>query len=178
MRRAAGGVCAALTLSLLAPPVGAATSTVERVGNVGQIALPATGLLVAALHHDRKGVLQLAESFGATMAVVYILKPTVDRTRPNGGSQSFPSGHSASAFSGAAFLQLRYGWAYGVPAYAFASYVGWSRVYAKEHWTSDVVAGAALGIGGALAFTRRYHKVAVQPIAGWRELGVTVHASW
>ncbi len=176
--RAAGGVCAALVLSLVAPPAGAATSTVERVGNVGQIVLPATGLLVAVIHHDRKGALQLAESFGATMAVVYILKPTVDRTRPNGGSESFPSGHSAAAFSGASFLQLRYGWAYGLPAYALATYVGWSRVYAKEHWTSDVVAGAALGIGGALAFTRRYHKVVVEPVAGRRELGLMVHASW
>jgi membrane-associated phospholipid phosphatase len=178
VRAAAGGASAALALALLAPATAAAASTSQRLGDVGQIALPATGLVVAALHHDGKGVLQLAESLGATMAVVYVLKPTVDRTRPNGGSQSFPSGHTASAFSGAAFLQLRYGWAYGVPACAAAAYVGWSRVHAKQHWTSDVLAGGALGIGGALAFTRRYHKLVLQPVAGRRELGLFVHAAW
>ena len=58
------------------------------------------------------------------MAVVYVLKPLVDRTRPDGGHQWFPSGHTASAFAGAAFLQMRYGWALGAPAYAVASFVG------------------------------------------------------
>jgi membrane-associated phospholipid phosphatase len=178
VRRAAGAATAVLALALLAPADARATSTGERVGNVGAIALPATGLVVAALHHDRKGALQLAEAYAATMAVVYVLKPTIDRTRPNGGGQSFPSGHAASAFAGAAFLQLRYGWAYGVPACALAAYVGYSRVHAKEHWTSDVLAGGALGIGGALAFTRRHHELVLQPLAGRRELGLLVHATW
>ena len=75
------------------------------------------------------------------MAVVYVLKPIVDRQRPDGGSQSFPSGHSASAFAGAAFLQRRYGWSYGAPAYAVATFVAYSRVESKRHWTSDVIAG-------------------------------------
>jgi membrane-associated phospholipid phosphatase len=178
VRRAAGGATAVLALALLAPAEAGAVSTGERIGDVGAIALPAMGLVAAALHHDRKGALQLAEAYAATMAVVYVLKPTIDRTRPNGGGQSFPSGHAASAFAGAAFLQLRYGWAWGLPAGAAAAYVGYSRVHAKEHWTSDVLAGGALGIGGALAFTRRYHKLALQPVAGRRELGLFVHATW
>ena len=119
-RRASAVVAVAL---LAAPGAAFAKSTTETLGDVGQIVLPATGLAVAAFHRDGKGVVQLAEAFGTTLAVVYILKPTVDRTRPNGGSQSFPSGHAASAFAGAAFLQIRYGWGWGVPAYAAAAFV-------------------------------------------------------
>jgi membrane-associated phospholipid phosphatase len=178
-RRRAPPVAGALAaLLLLTPPLGAATSTVGRLGDVGAIALPVTGLAVAALHEDGKGVRQLAEAYAATMAVVYILKPTIDRTRPNGGSQSFPSGHTASAFAGAAFLQLRYGWAWGAPAYAAATFVGYSRVHVKAHWTTDVLAGGALGIAGNLVFTRRFHKVVVQPVAGRQTLGLALYASW
>src|SRR5512143_674389 len=116
---------AVAAVMLLAPTIALGKSTTETLGDVGQVALPATGLAVSLLHKDKKGVVQLAEAFGTAMAVVYTLKPTVDRTRPNGGSQSFPSGHAASAFAGAAFLQIRYGWSYGVPAYAAATFVAY-----------------------------------------------------
>ena len=72
---------------------------------------------------DHHGLGQLGLAYASTMAVVYILKPIVDRTRPDGDGQSFPSGHAASAFVGAAFLQRRYGWRFGVPAYALANLV-------------------------------------------------------
>jgi membrane-associated phospholipid phosphatase len=165
-------------LALLAPPAALAKSTTEKIGDAGQIALPAAGLVAAALHKDGKGALQLAEAFGSTMIVVYVLKVSIDRTRPNGGGQSFPSGHTASAFSGAAFLQLRYGWAYGVPAYLAAAFVGYSRVESKQHWTSDVLAGGALGIAGNLVFTRRYHNVVVAPVLQPRTVGVAISVTW
>ena len=101
-----------------------------------------------------------------------------DEKRPDGGSQSFPSGHSASAFAGAAFLQMRYGWSYGVPAYALATFVAWSRVESKRHWTKDVVAGGAIGIASNLVFTRRFSKLAVQPALVPRGAGLTLSATW
>ena len=179
-RRRVGRRLAAIAvagLTLFAPSSALGESTAETLGDVGQIALPATGLAVALLHKDKKGVAQLAEAFGTTMAVVYTLKPVVNRTRPNGGSQSFPSGHAASAFAGAAFLQMRYGWACGVPAYAAAAFVAYSRVEAKQHWTSDVIAGGAIGIASNLPFTRR-HKVSVQPLLGPRTVGIMIGARW
>ena len=112
------------------------------------------------------------------MALVYILKPIVDRTRPDGGSQSFPSGHSASAFAGAAFLQRRYGWSYGVPAYAIATFVAYSRVESKRHYTSDVIAGGAIGIASNLVFTHRFTKVTVQPVVVRRGAGLTFDLRW
>jgi membrane-associated phospholipid phosphatase len=155
-----------------------ARSTTQTVGDVGQVAIPATALLAAGIHSDGRGVVQLAESLGTSLAVVYTLKPTIDRRRPDGGRYSFPSGHAAAAFAGASFLHLRYGWAWGAPAYAAAVFVGYSRVESKQHFTSDVVAGGAIGIASNLVFTRRYRKVHVTPLVGAGTVGLGLHASW
>jgi membrane-associated phospholipid phosphatase len=172
------GMAALAALTLVCPTGAWAKSTTEKIGDAGQIVLPAAGLVAAALHKDGKGALELVEAFGSTMIVVYVLKVSVDRTRPNGGGQSFPSGHTASAFSGAAFLQQRYGWAYGVPAYLAAAFVGYSRVESRNHWTSDVLAGGALGIAGNLVFTRRYHNVVLTPVLGPHSVGIAISATW
>ena len=171
----------ASTFVLLATLAGsrvAPADTVETLGSIGAIALPASGLVAAVAHKDGRGALQLAEAYGTAMAVVYVLKPIIDRQRPDGGRQSFPSGHAASAFGGAAFLQRRYGWSYGAPAYAVATFVAWSRVEAKRHWTSDVIAGGAIGIASNLVFTHKRSRVAVQPTLGPRGAGLTVEARW
>jgi undecaprenyl-diphosphatase len=77
-----------------------------------------------------------------------------DRPRPHRvrtpASSSFPSGHASSAFTAAGVL------AQGDPLwplyYGLAAVVASSRVYVKMHHASDVIAGAALGVGiGALA---------------------------
>jgi len=169
---------ALVILATLAGATAAPADTVETLGSIGAIALPVSGLVAAAGHKDGKGALQLAEAYGAAMAVVYILKPAVDRQRPDGGSGSFPSGHSASAFAGAAFLQRRYGWSYGAPAYAVATFVAWSRVESKRHWTSDVIAGGGIGIAGNLIFTRRFSRVTVAPTVVARGAGLTLELRW
>jgi PAP2 superfamily len=74
------------------------------------------------------------------------LKYSINETRPNGGSHSFPSGHAAVSFTGAEFIRKEFGWGWGVSAYAAASFVAWSRVEADKHYTHDVLAGAAIGI--------------------------------
>jgi membrane-associated phospholipid phosphatase len=165
-----------LVVSLGAGQAGA--DTVSRVGDVAAIALPAGAAAGAIVAHDHKGLAQLAESYASAMAVAYILKPVVDRTRPNGGHQSFPSGHATSAFAGAAFLQRRYGWAFGLPAYVLASYVAYSRVEAKEHYTTDVLAGAAIGIGANLVFTHPREHVAVALDMGRGHAGCSLALAW
>ena len=45
----------------------------------------------------------------------------------------------------ATFIQQRYGWQYGLPAYVAASYVGYTRVASDQHYLEDVLAGAAIG---------------------------------
>ncbi len=151
---------------------------VSRAGDVAAIVLPAGAAGGALLAQDHKGLAQLAEAYASAMGAVYVLKPVVDRTRPDGGHQSFPSGHATSAFAGAAFLQIRYGWALGIPAYAVASYVGYSRVEAKRHYTSDVVAGAAIGIATNLAFTHPREHVAVALDMGRGHAGCSLAVAW
>jgi membrane-associated phospholipid phosphatase len=165
-----------LTLSLAAGDVCA--DAVERAGDVGAILLPAGAAVGALLAKDKEGLRQEAVAYAVTMAVVFILKPTVDRTRPNGGHYSFPSGHSASAFAGAAFLQRRYGWKLGVPAAIAASFVGYSRVESNNHYTSDVVAGAAIAIAANLVFTHPRRKVHVAFDAGRDHVGTRVTFVW
>jgi membrane-associated phospholipid phosphatase len=82
------------------------------------------------------------------------LKLAAPRDRPNGGGRSFPSGHSSATFASATVLGEHYGWKVGVPAYAVAGFIGWTRVRDREHWLSDVIFGSALGIVAGKTVTR------------------------
>lgn len=80
----------------------------------------------------------------------HFVKQGVGRERPNGnGENSFPSGHTASAFMAAEFLHQEYKdvnpWI-GYAGYFVATATGTLRMYNNKHWFSDVVAGAGFGI--------------------------------
>jgi membrane-associated phospholipid phosphatase len=82
--------------------------------------------------------------------ISYTVKHTAKVERPDGSSKnSFPSGHTTTAFAAAEFLRQEYKdvspW-YGVAGYAIAATTGALRVYNNRHWVSDAVAGAGLGI--------------------------------
>ena len=66
-------------------------------------------------------------------------------------TSAFPSGHATAGFTTAAFLSRADP---GPPWYLFAGLVAFSRVYVRLHHTSDVVAGAALGMAFGLAARR------------------------
>jgi membrane-associated phospholipid phosphatase len=118
-------------------------------GDILQIALPTTALGMTLSEPDNTGTQQWLESFVTTTVVTQTLKYSINRERPNGGDLSFPSGHTSSAFHGAAFIHRRYGDQYAIPAYLLASLVGYSRVDAGVHYWSDVLAGAAIGIAAS-----------------------------
>jgi membrane-associated phospholipid phosphatase len=155
------------------------TDYFEVAGDIGQYALPATGLGIALVKKDWKGCLQLTCAFAATLSVTYALKYTVRETRPDGGDQSFPSGHTSSAFCGAAFLDIRYGHSYGLPAYVAASLVGWSRIESNNHYPIDVLAGAAIGIISNMIFTRQKVKnIQVVPYVENGTVGAVMVYKW
>jgi len=130
--------------------------TPEVIGDVFENVLPATAILVPMIIKDKTGRNQAIKTVLSTAIVTFTMKRIINKTRPNGGSYSFPSGHTSAAFSGAASIQRRYGWKYGSVAYAMAVYTGWSRVNANKHDYWDVLGGAAIGTGFAYLFTKPY----------------------
>ena len=81
---------------------------------------------------------------------VYVLKNSAKVERPDhSGFNSFPSGHTATAFAGAEFLWQEYKdvsiW-YGISGYIVASGTGIFRIYNNKHWLTDVAMGAGIGI--------------------------------
>jgi membrane-associated phospholipid phosphatase len=94
------------------------------------------------------------------------LKVAVGRSRPDGGRHSFPSGHSSASFASAAVLQAHFGWKAGLPAYATAGFIGWTRVRDDQHWLTDAIAGSVIGAVSGLTVTRGHDRRGwtVQPL--------------
>ena len=97
---------------------------------------------------DRSAIL-LASAVTATV-ITKGIKWVADVERPDGmGFDSFPSGHATIAFMAAEFMWQEYRhrspW-YGVAAYTVAAGTGALRIYSNEHWLTDVMAGAGIGI--------------------------------
>lgn len=92
----------------------------------------------------------LTTSFALMASSVTIIKNTGSVIRPDGSSNnSFPSGHTATAFMGATYLWEEYKdvsiW-YGISGYVIATGTGIFRVVNNRHWVSDIAMGAGIGI--------------------------------
>ena len=138
------------------------TSSLTYAVSVG---LPATQLVIGFIKHDKKLQNQGWETVGGlaiNSIITQGLKHGFNRDRPYEKypllinpyeieiSQSFPSGHTSTAFSLATSLSIEYKkWYVVLPAYAWATSVGYSRLYLGEHYPSDVLAGAVVGAGSA-----------------------------
>ena len=98
----------------------------------------------------RDKTILLATSYLIMGIAVNSLKHSFKVERPDASSNnSFPSGHTATAFMGAEFLYQEYKdtsiW-YGISGYLVAAGTGTFRMYNNKHWLTDVVAGAGIGI--------------------------------
>lgn len=152
---------------------------VKKAGDLGQFIVPVAAAIITFAHRDFDGVKAYAGSFSTTMATAYVLKPLVNAKRPVKGSMSFPSGHTASAVGGAAYVQMRYGILYGLPCYLYASYVGFSRIYAQKHWFRDVLGATTIAVAANAFFTKplmnKYHFI---PILERDRAGICVRWEW
>lgn len=159
--------CIGLLLSVSTVSAQNINKGVRISGDVLAVGIPVAALATTLIEKDYQGTKQLFFSGATSLAATYLLKAAVRKERPDGSNKySFPSAHTAAAFTGATFLQRRYGWKLGVPAYILSTYVAWSRVYAKKHDIWDVAAGAALGVAGSFVFTRPFaakHRLAFSP---------------
>jgi len=125
--------------------------------------------------------------------IVPVLKHLAGRSRPNAeqgahdfhplnGGESFPSGHTAEAFTVAASIAENYHrpWITGL-TYSIAGLVGYARMEHEAHWASDVTAGAFIGIGVAkqvAKLDRKRKGIAFAPLDERGVRGIRITASF
>lgn len=160
------------------------SNSLARIGNkfgTGQLVYPA--LITAWVAGTALGSDGLRKSSGhalvaATAAglAVTALKWTIGRARPSSGfaanhydvfefkDSSFPSGHTALAFSVASSLSrdIRGRWD-DVALYGAATLTGLARMNDNKHWLSDVVGGAVVGILAGKWATRGNRQISAGP---------------
>lgn len=164
-------------------------------------ALPAVALLAgtwayAALIHSKDGYYEtgtMLEAGVLTAASTTLFKLAIGRERPRETLQvdswfesgdSFPSAHASLSFAvGTVFAESgsdRYRWIRRTLGYGVAGLTSYWRVKGNAHWTSDVVAGAALGFTTAqFVMNRRDHShrrvtTSVVPVDGGLALAFTL----
>jgi membrane-associated phospholipid phosphatase len=109
----------------------------------------------------------LTRALGLTQLVVGPMKVLSHRLRPNEANhRSFPSGHTANTFAMARFIQHETSTTISLPFYALAVLTGAGRVEGRQHYLSDVLMGATLGVivGSTVGRDRSSGRVSWQPM--------------
>ncbi|TKB97690.1 phosphatase PAP2 family protein [Pedobacter cryophilus] len=142
----------------------------SQLDNVAQYIPAGAFLLNGYLPHQnfKSRAIVTAISY-ATMAItVNILKKTIHETRPDAsGDNSFPSGHTATAFTGAELFHQ--GLKNSAPVLSYAAYpiaasVGIYRLLNNKHYLSDVIVGAGIGIlSTKLAYSIYHPRMSIKP---------------
>lgn len=175
---ARAAIAMAAALNLAATPALAATGNkkgLQDAGKIVAIALPVAAGSVSLFKNDWNGIAQLVVVTGLTVGTAYGLKQVVHEERPDlSDRKSFPSEQEALAFAPAAYLWDRYGWEYGVPAYAAAGFVGYARVASDRHHWWDVATSAGIGWIYSRLITREYHP----PLNFYTGAYVTPHSAF
>ncbi len=157
-----------LTCTLL-PNIASAENGSELSGDIITGVVPLGALTYAWLIDDTEGEKEWLRNTAASQILNttarVIFNPSLGR-RPNGHQYGFPSGHVSFVTSGAAFLQDRYGWKFGVPAYILAGYVASERVRDDHHYWRDVIAAGALSFGVAKLFVTPQNATYMAPVIG------------
>lgn len=129
--------------------------------------VPLAMAAMAGMRHDKKlwkEAMYVGCSVASAFVLAYGMKYAVDRERPyeaypdvvhaysREGSPSFPSAHTATAFALAVSLCVKHPkWYVIAPSALWACSVGVSRINEGVHYPSDVLAGAVIGAGCAVA---------------------------
>ena len=160
------------------PSLGRTSRALTDIGTYAPFIVP-VGLFTAGLMFPKGDVHrrqlwmtteQMVETLLLAGGTAFVLKYAVHRNRPNQADhRSFPSLHAAAAFATAGVLAYQCPWYVGVPSLMVASAIGFSRVDLRDHFPSDVLAGAGIGLVVASAvhfYHRRFEQsgVSVTPI--------------
>lgn len=141
------------------------SQTLSHSGILLPVGVPAAMGIYALIQKDEpllKDAIYIGTSVIEAVGITYGLKYAFDRQRPYvkypdkihpidaEDSPSFPSGHTAAAFSLATSLSITYPkWYVIAPSAIWACGVGFARINQGVHYPSDVLTGAAIGVGCA-----------------------------
>jgi hypothetical protein len=115
----------------------------------------------------------MVAALSVTNVMTFSLKAIRHNDTPNGKDWAWPSGHAASSFTVASMLDEFYGPKVGLPAYALASLIAYRMLDTGDHWTSDVVFGAAIGWVVGHTFGAKQRQL---EIAGFKAMPYTAYA--
>ena len=168
-----------LLFFLLLSPSLFAKGAAQKLGDFLAASIPLSAYASTLYLEDKEGQYQFYRSYGATMLTTLALKYTIREKRPdNPARDSFPSGHTSSAFAGAAFIHRRYGFKYALLPYMGALFTGYSRVHAHRHYTRDVVAGALIGMAAGWYLVDSRKDLILTPLYNTNRKGVQIKYRW
>lgn len=172
MRKLALVSCGLALCCIASGPCAQTAARPDHFGDTMRWALPLAAAAWSLHEDDREGLLQLGESWAAAEIGTEVLKRAVNDPRPTGTGRGFASGHAASAFAAAGYLDRRYGFATAAPAYVLAVATAASRVDKGHHSTRQVLVGAGVGLVSARIFTRQLGErqrigMGAAPGGGW-----------
>jgi len=119
-------------------------------GNPGLHFAVAGAMYFSSFYNKDKTTYEVSKTLINALAIngltTLALKGITNTESPNGDDFGWPSGHTSSTFCFATVMHEAYGPWVGVPLFAFASYVGYERIDARNHDFHDVISGALIGI--------------------------------
>lgn len=132
-------------------PLGSLSKFGDLAGQMLPNALYAIGQTLAGASGDKYGysrAMGMLKASAYSSGVTTVLKYSIREPRPGASTDrnSFPSGHSTTAFAFGGYVYEEHGWKWGVPALALASFVGVSRINDNRHYLHDVLAGTTIGL--------------------------------
>ncbi len=150
------------------PPSSSLWKGVSSTAEPLSVGIPAGMFVIGLINKDsslKSKSVEILLGITATVVATEALKIITNRQRPyqkypfdvfpydaSENGKSFPSAHTSLSFATATSLSLIYKkWYITVPAFVWATSVGYSRLYLGEHYPSDVIVGAAVGVAGAYA---------------------------
>jgi undecaprenyl-diphosphatase len=148
------------------------TNSIFKVSAAVPLGIMVAGGLTGDKDLMKKG-LYIGETVVVNALVTELLKRAATRDRPSttwdgvikaykpgNDGKSLPSGHTSAAFSLAMSTSLEFKkWYITVPCFAYATSIGYSRMYLGAHYPSDVLAGAVVGSGTAILMHWANHKL-------------------
>ena len=146
------------------------SNTFKTISNTAEplcVAVPISMYALSLINnnqHLKKNAYQLVASLAVNVVVTEGFKIIVNRDRPfvtypstvfpistDEKNKSMPSGHTSFSFTTATSVYLMYPkWYVALPAFAWATSVGYSRMYLGLHYPSDVLMGAVVGSSSAI----------------------------